>query len=84
MRQFSSGISLTRTGQAAGAHAFPATTLSHRLQPRQAKKTASSLNRVDQAKNIPEQLGIIRILFQPNKLDVERIHALRRFGQKFL
>ncbi len=53
-----------------------------RFQPRQPQKAARSLDGVDQAEDVIENLGVVRILLEPNQLIVDRIQALAGLGQK--
>src|SRR5579871_4686244 len=53
-----------------------------RLEPRQAEKPAGPLDGVHQAKNIIENLRIVRILLEPNKLHVDHVETLVRLRQE--
>ena len=53
-----------------------------RFQPRQAEKAAGALDGVDQAKNVIQNLGVVRVLLEPNQLIVDRVQALAGLGQK--
>jgi hypothetical protein len=53
-----------------------------RFEPRQCEKTAGSLDRVDKAKDVAENLGVVRILLKANQLCIDDIKAFARLGQK--
>src|SRR5262249_13657457 len=54
-----------------------------RLEARQAEETAGPLDGMDEAENVVEDLGVIRILLEMHELDGDRVQALAGFGQKF-
>ena len=54
-----------------------------RFQARQAEKTAGSLDGVDQPENVVENLGVVRVLFEPDEFNVDHVEAFIRLGQKF-
>src|SRR4051794_10410208 len=47
-----------------------------RLQTRQAQEAASSLNRVDKAKDVIENLGIVRLLLEAHQFSIDDVEAL--------
>src|SRR5581483_9235561 len=51
-------------------------------KPRQSNEAASALDRVDQAKNIVENLQIVRLRFELDELDVGDVEAFARLGQE--
>jgi hypothetical protein len=53
-----------------------------RFQPRQTEKTAGPLDGVDQAKDVVENLGVVRILLESNELHVDDIETLVGLGQE--
>ena len=53
-----------------------------RFQARQPEKSASPFNGMDQPENVIEDLGVVRILLEPNELVVDRVQALVGFRQK--
>ena len=53
-----------------------------RFQTRQSQKAASTLDGVDEAKDIIQNFGVVRILLEPHQLIVDRVEALARLGQK--
>ena len=53
-----------------------------RFQPRQAQKAAGALDGVDQAKDVIQNLGVVRILLEPHQLIVDGVQALAGLGQK--
>jgi hypothetical protein len=54
-----------------------------RRESRQAKEAARTLDRVNQAENIAEDLGVVWFLFETHKLDVDHVEAFVSFGQEF-
>src|SRR6266496_3502216 len=54
-----------------------------RLQPRQSEKSAGAFDRVDQAEDVVEDLGVVRILLEADQLDVDDVEALIGLGQEF-
>jgi hypothetical protein len=57
--------------------------VSKRLQTWQAEKAASAFDRVDEAENIIENLGVVWILFETHELDVDHVETFVRLGDKF-
>ena len=57
--------------------------VSERLQAGQAKKSASAFDGVDEAKNIVENVGVVGILFETDKLDVDHVETFVGLGDKF-
>ena len=53
-----------------------------RFQPRQPQKAASALDGVDQTKDVIQNLGVVRILLEPNQLIVDGVQALARLRQE--
>src|ERR1700733_14088151 len=53
-----------------------------RLKPRQREKAASAFDGVDEAKNVAEDLSVIRLVLESHKLGVDQVAALAGFGQK--
>ena len=53
-----------------------------RFQPRQPEEAAGALDGVDEAENIVEDLGVVRLLLEADELDVDRVEALVRLGQE--
>ncbi len=53
-----------------------------RFQPRQSQKAASALDGMDEAEDIIQNLGVVRILLEPHQLIVDRVQALAGLGQK--
>ncbi len=53
-----------------------------RFEPRQSKKAAGALDRVDKPEDVVQDLGVVRFLLEMYELDVNRIEALACFGQK--
>jgi hypothetical protein len=56
--------------------------MSQRFQARQPEKAASALDGVDQAKDVIENLRVIRILLEPNQLIIDRIQTFAGFRQE--
>ena len=54
-----------------------------RLQPRQSEKSAGAFDRVDQAEDVVEDLGVVRIPLEADQLDVDDVEALIGLGQEF-
>ncbi len=55
----------------------------HGLEPRQAEEAASTLDGVDEPEDVAEKRRIVRILLEPDELEIEHRQVLGRFGQKF-
>ena len=53
-----------------------------RFQPRQPEKSAGALDGVDQAEDVIQDLGVVRLLLEPHQLIVDRIQALAGLGQE--
>jgi hypothetical protein len=53
-----------------------------RFQPRQTEKAAGALYGVNQAKDVIENPGVVRILLQPHQLIIDRIQAFVGFRQE--
>ena len=53
-----------------------------RFQPRQTEKAAGALHGVNQAKDVIENPGVVRILLEPHQLIIDGIQALAGFRQK--
>src|ERR1700738_2360278 len=53
-----------------------------RFETRQSQKAASTLDRVGEAKDVIQNLGVVRVLLEPHQLIVDRVQALARLGQK--
>jgi hypothetical protein len=56
--------------------------MGERLEPRQAEEAARPLDGVDQAKNVVENLGIVRVVLETNELDIHDVDAFIRLGQE--
>src|SRR5712672_2792078 len=56
--------------------------MGQRFQARQPEKAASALDGVDQAKDVIENLRVIRILLEPNQLIIDRIQTFAGFRQE--
>ena len=54
-----------------------------RFQPRQPEEAAGAFDGVDEAEDVIENLGVVRILLETNQLHVDDIEAFARLGQKF-
>src|SRR5262245_28435165 len=52
------------------------------LEPRQSEKAASAFDGMNEAKNIAQNLGIIRLLLEAHELGVDPIQTLAGFGQE--
>jgi hypothetical protein len=57
--------------------------MGQRFQARQPEKAASALDGVDQAKDVIENLRVVRILLEPNQLIIDRIQTFAGFRQEF-
>ncbi len=53
-----------------------------RFEARQSEKAAGPLDGVNQAKDVIQNLGVVRLLFEPHQLIVDRIQAFAGFGQE--
>ncbi len=53
-----------------------------RFQPRQPQKAAGALDGVNQAKDVIENLGVVRILLEPYQLIIDGIQTFAGFRQK--
>ena len=53
-----------------------------RFQPRQPEEAAGALDGVDQAENVIQDLGVVRLLLEPHQLIVDRVQAFAGLGQK--
>jgi hypothetical protein len=56
--------------------------MGQRFQPRQSQKAARALDGMDEAKDVIQYLGVVRILLEPHQLIVDRVQALTGLGQK--
>ena len=54
-----------------------------RFQPRQREKAAGPFDGMDEAEDVIEDLGVVRILLEANQLHVDDIEAFARLGKKF-
>ncbi len=54
-----------------------------RFQPRQAKKSAGPFDRMDEAKDVIEDLGVVGVLLETNELHVDDVEAFVRLGEEF-
>ncbi len=57
--------------------------MGERLQPRQPEEPAGSLDGVDEAEDVVEDLGVVGILLETDQLDVDQVEALVGLGQEF-
>ena len=55
-----------------------------RLETRQAEETAGALDGVDEAEDVAENFGVVRLLLETHELDVDHVEALVGFDQEFL
>ena len=53
-----------------------------RFQPRQAEEPAGSLDGVDQAKDVAEDLGVVGILLETHELDVDHVETFVGLGHE--
>jgi hypothetical protein len=53
-----------------------------RFEPRQTEEAAGPLDGVNQAKDIVENLGVVRLVLEPNELDIHDVDAFVRLGQE--
>src|SRR5262249_4775633 len=56
--------------------------VSQRLQAWQPEKTASAFDGVNEAKDIIENPGVVRVLFETHKLDADHVETCVRLGDK--
>jgi hypothetical protein len=54
-----------------------------RFEPRQCKKATGPFNRVNEAKDVAENLGVVRILLEANQLCIDNVKAFARLREKF-
>ena len=54
-----------------------------RFQARQTEESAGALDGVDEAENVVENLGVVRLLLETHELDVDHVEALVGLGQEF-
>ncbi len=54
-----------------------------RFEPRQTEKTARAFDGVNETEDIVEDLGVVGILFETHKLDVDHVETFIRLGDKF-
>ena len=54
-----------------------------RFEPGQSEEPAGSFDRVDKPEDVVEDLGVVRVLFEANELDVDGVEALVGLGQEF-
>ncbi len=54
-----------------------------RFEPRQAEEAAGALDGVDEAEDVVENLGVVRLLLEAHELDVDDVEAFVRLGQEF-
>ena len=52
------------------------------LEPRQSEKSASALDGVNQAKDVAQDLAVVRLLLETHELGVDAIQTLAGFGQE--
>ena len=55
-----------------------------RLQARQAEEAAGALDGVDEAEDVAENFGVVRLLLETHELDVDHVEALVGLDQEFL
>ena len=53
-----------------------------RFEPRQAEEAAGPFDGVDEAEDVVEDLGVVRLLLEANELHVDDIEAFVRLGEK--
>ena len=56
--------------------------MGQRFQPRQSEKAAGALDGVNQAEDVIEDLGVVRVLLEPHQLIIDGIQALAGLRQK--
>ena len=54
-----------------------------RFEPRQSEKAAGPLDGVNEAKDVAENLGVVRILLEANQLHIDNIKAFARLREEF-
>ena len=54
-----------------------------RLQTRQVEESAGSFDGVDEAEDVVEDLGVVGILLEADKLDIDHVDAFVRLRQEF-
>ena len=54
-----------------------------RLEARQAEKAAGSLDGVNEAEDVIEDLGVVGVLLETHELDVDDVETLVGLGQEF-
>ena len=54
-----------------------------RGKTRQAEKSACPFDGVDEPEDVVENLGVVWILLEPHKLDIDHVEAFVGFGQEF-
>ena len=54
-----------------------------RFQPRQPEEAAGALDGVDEAENVIENLGVVRILLETHEFDVDHVETLVGLGHEF-
>jgi len=52
------------------------------FEARQAEESARALDRMDEAEDVAENFGVVRILLETNQLKIDSIKMLARFGEK--
>ena len=86
MRSMLARISVT----ASACHRHAVAELAHqglagmrqRLEPRQPQKAAGALDGVNQAEDVVQNLGVVRLLLELHQLIVDGVQALARLRQK--
>src|SRR5690242_14149614 len=53
-----------------------------RFQPRQTEEAASTFDGVNETEDIGENVVVVRLLLEPDKLDVDDVEALVGLGEK--
>ncbi len=56
--------------------------MGERLKPRQSEEAAGPLDGMNQAENVIQDLGVVRILLEPNQLIIHGVQAFAGFRQK--
>ncbi len=54
-----------------------------RFEPRQPEEAAGPLDGVDEAEDVVENLGVVRVLLEAHELDVDHVEAFVGLGQEF-
>jgi hypothetical protein len=57
--------------------------MGQRFQPRQPEKAAGALDGVNQAEDVIQNLGVVRILLEPHQLIVDGVQAFAGLRQEF-